>query len=187
MRFFEKLNTPIAVATALVFFLVIDAVLFYFHSLLLNSTDGALPSSPQQDSLTITSLLLALLILGVINVIITLLTLLSARRIPTSEGRYAEYRNEERQRVEEEQNSNTQKQVDELAQGVLKLQQDYKELAEDIARLRELYLQSERERERIIEGLQNIQQVLVQQQAANTSESRKSRPHIQRSPNQFSG
>ena len=107
-------------------------------------------------------MLIALLIIGVINVIISYSALRSARNAARLGEVSTSYASKYRQTlVEEEQSSEIQRQVYKLKEEVQRLQQEYKQLAEQLARVWTLQQRSERERERIIEGLQKIQLILV--------------------------
>ena len=201
MRFFERLNTPVAVVIVSVIILVVDGCLFFYRYNLQSQSAGSTTapspifridldtaveeitlSSPeqtndtQQDSLTATSLLIALLIIGVINVLVTLLSLLSARRRPTAGEHLAGYPGEERHPLRgEARSSGAQPQVHKLEQEILKLRREYEQLAEELARVRTLHKEAERERERILEGLQNIQQVLQRKGVASSEEENRSK------------
>ena len=59
-----------------------------------------------------------------------------------------------------EQNVAIEHRADKLEQDVLQLQRDYSRLAEDLKQVREQQREADQERERVLEGLRNIQQIL---------------------------
>jgi hypothetical protein len=204
MRFFERLNTARALAIVLVLVLIVDGFLFYTHNLEFQSEgsdasplstfrieldtpveESTLSSREQAndapwDSLPATSLLLIALLTGgvVINVVIALLTLLSVRRLSKAGRNHAGYLGEERQHLKGEEvhsSDSPPPQVHKLEQEVLNLQQEHKQLAEELVRVRALHQEAERERERILEGLQSIQHALLRKVGATPSEEEEDR------------
>ena len=195
LKLLRLLNTPKAALIVLGIVLVIDGLLFCLHELpTVNVTAPRPPllainplaavegsslspseqaNETQQEALAATLVLIALLIIGVINVVITYSAMRSARNAARLGEISASYASKDLQSlVEEEQSIETQHQVYELKEEVQRLRQEYKQLAEELARVWTLQQQSERERERIIEGLQKIQLILVQRKDATTSKER---------------